>query len=79
MNWSKQYLNDDLTLSTLALWQKQPDSAQLTLMADYLWDDQWSSAVAVGYRAPSSSANSSALALQSEQGWNIQLSAAYQL
>lgn len=79
MNWSKQYLNDDLTLSTLALWQKQPDSAQLTFMADYLWDDQWSSAIALGYRAPSSSANRSALALQSEQGWQVQLSVAYQL
>ena len=79
LNWSKQYLNDDLTLSTLALWQTQPDNAQLTLMADYLWDDQWSSALALGYRALSSGASSSALGLQGEQGWNVQLSVAYQL
>ena len=79
LNWSKQYLNDDLTLSALALWQKQPDSAQLTLMADYLWDDQWSSALALGYRALSSGASSSALGSQGEQGWNMQLSVSYQL
>ncbi len=77
-SWSKQYLNDDLTLSTLLLWQKHPDITQLTAMADYLWDDQWSSAFALGYQALASSAAQSGSPQLSRQGWTSNLSLSYQ-
>lgn len=78
VNWSKQYWNDDLTLSSLALWQKHPDIAQLTTMAEYLWDDQWSSALALSYKAPSSAAAGSAFGSGIKQGWSINLGLEYQ-
>ena len=77
-NWSKQYWNDDLTLSTLALWQKQPDAAQITVMADYLWDDQWSSALALSYKAPSSAMALTTMNTGIKQGWSINLGLEYQ-
>jgi hypothetical protein len=78
INWSKQYWNDDLTLSALGLWQKQPDVAQLTVMADYLWDDQWSSALALSYKAPSSAASHDVGYLTIQQGWSVNLGVEYQ-
>lgn len=78
VSWTKQYLNDDLTLSTLALWQKQPDSGQLTFMGDFLWNDHWSSSLALSYRVLSSSASETPLDIAIKQGWSVQLSGAYQ-
>lgn len=78
INWSKQYWNDDLTLSTLALWQKEPDAAQLTAMADYLWDDQWSSAIALSYKAPSADFAQVSGPGGIKQGWMINLGLEYQ-
>ncbi|MFV1873642.1 MAG: hypothetical protein ACMZ64_10005 [Oleiphilus sp.] len=49
-NWSRQYLNDDLTLSVLALWQKYPESYQFTLLSEYLINDYWSVDMALSYQ-----------------------------
>jgi hypothetical protein len=78
VNWSRQYLNDDLTLSGLALWQKQPDIAQITIMADYLWDDFWSSSLALSYKAPSSDFDDATINSAIRQGWGINLGVDYQ-
>lgn len=75
-SWSKQYLNDDLTLSALVFRQKEPELNQFTFMADYLFNDYWSMTAAVTYQNSNELLNAGS---EKKQDWTIQLSMIYEL
>lgn len=45
-SWSKNYWNDDLALSTLAIYQMNTKTLQATAMSSYKLDDTWRTALA---------------------------------
>ena len=79
-SWSKQYLNDDLTLSALVFWQKEPELYQFTFLADLLLNDYWSTSSALTYQGSRGIKSGSATVSESKsQNWTLQLSMAYEL
>ena len=79
-SWSKQYLNDDLTLSALVFWQKEPELYQFTVMADFLLNDYWSTSTAMTYQDYNGEGESSLATAESEaRNWTLQFSLVFEL
>ncbi|MFT6908172.1 MAG: hypothetical protein ACJAS1_004866 [Oleiphilaceae bacterium] len=76
-SWSKQFLNDDLSLSALVLWQKQPELYQLTFMAGLLMNDYWSTSVAITFQDINNDEIGSGISNELSD-WVVQLSMIYQ-
>ena len=47
LGWRKTYLNDNLAMSLLGNWASHPRFATITVLADYRWNDYWSSSFAI--------------------------------
>ncbi|MCG8614430.1 MAG: hypothetical protein MI864_28290 [Pseudomonadales bacterium] len=47
--WNKLYLNDDLTMSALVNWSKEPKAYGGTLLSQYKWDDYISTDLALSW------------------------------
>lgn len=78
LTWSKQYLNDDLSLSALVLWQKKPESYQFSFLSKYLINDFWSTSTALSYRYFKLNSLESNQFSSSSELWTIQQSIEYQ-
>tara|TARA_R110001592_G_scaffold360979_2_gene670509 strand:- start:3114 stop:4382 length:1269 start_codon:yes stop_codon:yes gene_type:complete len=77
--WSKQFLNDDLGLSALVFWQKDPELYYVTFMANFLVSDYWSTSTAITYQHSKFDELNSGFAAQTEiKDWAIQFSVIYQ-
>lgn len=78
-SWSKQYLNDDLTLNALVFWQKEPELYQVTFMADFLINNYWSTSAALTYQDYTEQTNNAFVSGNEKQSWTFQLSMMYEL
>ena len=77
--WSKLFLNDDLGLSALVFWQKEPELYQFTFMANLLISDYWSTSTAVSYQDSVVDEINTGFRTQNDnKDWSIQLSVIYQ-
>lgn len=47
LGWRKTFLNDNLVMSLLGNWSSNPRFASATILADYRWNDYWSTAFAI--------------------------------
>jgi hypothetical protein len=78
-SWSKQFLNDDLSLSALVFWQKEPEFYQVTFLANFLFSDYWSTITAITYQYNDAEGLNSGFTKQNEnKDWTLQLSVIYQ-
>jgi len=81
VSWSKQYANDNLTLSMLSAWSKEPERLMITGLSEYDWDDNWTLSSSLSYTDQSSGSSSAPTQVkgfespfQSASTWSTQLS-----
>lgn len=47
LQWSKSYLRDDLSLSSVVTWSKEQEASTATVLAQYRWNDNLRTSIAV--------------------------------